>query len=122
MQRAIEYNNKYLIIAKEVGDRAGQGEAYANLGLACHSLNEFQRAIEYNNKYLIIAKEVGDRAGQGEAYANLGFAYHSLKEFQRAIEYKNKSLPRKLVTGQGKENAMAVSAIFILFSANTNEQ
>ena len=32
------------------------------------------------------------------------------------------SLPRKLVTGQGKGKAMAVSAILIYFSANTNEQ
>ena len=54
------------IIVKEVGDRAGEGKAYGNLGNAYHSLGKFQEAIEYHNQDLSIAKEVGDRAGEGK--------------------------------------------------------
>ncbi|CAH3015221.1 unnamed protein product [Porites evermanni] len=90
--QAIEYHNQHLSIAKEVGDRAGEGCAYGNLGCAYDSVSEFQRAIEYHNQHLSIAKEVGDREGEGKAYGNLGLAYHSLNEFQRAIEYNNKYL------------------------------
>ena len=32
--KAIEYHTQHLAIAKEVGDRAGEGRAYANLGIA----------------------------------------------------------------------------------------
>ena len=74
-QEAIEYLNQRLSIAKEVGDRAGEGTAYGNLGNAYRSLGKFQEAIEYLNQCLSIAKEVGDRAGEGTAYGNLGNAY-----------------------------------------------
>jgi hypothetical protein len=33
--KAIEYHTQHLAIAKEVGDRAGEGTAYGNLG-TCH--------------------------------------------------------------------------------------
>ena len=33
-QKAIEYHAKDLKIAKEIGDRAGEGRAYGNLGNA----------------------------------------------------------------------------------------
>ncbi len=54
-------------IAKAVGDRAGEGAAYGNLGIAYQSLGDYVKAIEYHAQKLTIAKEVGDRAGEGEA-------------------------------------------------------
>ena len=36
--KAIEYHAQHLAIAKEVGDRAGEGGAYGNLGNAYPSL------------------------------------------------------------------------------------
>ena len=88
----MEYHEKHLKIAKEVGDRSGEGKAYGNLGNAYHSLGNFQKAIECHEKDLKIAKEVGDRSGEGTAYGNLGIAYESLGNFQKAIEYHAKSL------------------------------
>ena len=74
-------------IAKEVGDRAGEGMAYGNLGIAFDSQGDFNKAIEYHTLDLAIAKEVGDRAGEGRAYGNLGIAYQSQGDFNKAIEY-----------------------------------
>ena len=54
-------------IAKEIGDRAGEGNAYGSLGIAYRSLGDSQKAIDYNEKHLKIAKEIGDRAGEGAA-------------------------------------------------------
>jgi hypothetical protein len=79
--RAIEYHTQCLAIAKEVGDRAGEGTAYGSLGNAYKSLGDFSRAIEYHTQRLEIAKEVGDRAGEGGAYGSLGNAYRSLGTF-----------------------------------------
>jgi tetratricopeptide (TPR) repeat protein len=64
-------------MAKEVGDRAGEGSAYAHLGNADHSQGDYAKAIEYQKEHLAIAKEVGDRAVEGRAYENLGIAYQS---------------------------------------------
>ena len=68
--KAIEYHERDLKISKEVGDRAGEGRAYCNLGNVYDSLGDFQKAIEYHERDLKISKEVGDRAGEGRAYCN----------------------------------------------------
>ena len=41
-----------------MGDRAGEGDAYGNLGNAYHRLGDFQQAIEYHNQHLRIAKQL----------------------------------------------------------------
>ncbi len=43
--RAAAYHTQRLEIAKEVGDRAGEGKAYSNLGIAHDSLGDFSKAI-----------------------------------------------------------------------------
>ena len=88
----MEYYEKDLSIAKEVGDRAEEGRANGNLGNAYRRLGNFKRAIECQEQHLSIAKEVGDRAGEGRANANLGAAYHSLGNFKRAIECQEQHL------------------------------
>ena len=127
-QRAIEYHEKDVIIAKDVGDRAGEGRAYCNLGNAYHSLGDFQRAIEYHEKHLniskdvvngyknlgdfqrvieyhekdlSIAKDVGNRDGEAGAYCNLGNAYHSIGDFQQVIECHEKDLSIAKDVGNG---------------------
>ena len=79
-------------IAIEIGDRAGEGGTYGNLGNAYRSQGDFRKAVEYLEKHLKIAIEVGDRVGEGEAIGNLGSAYKSLGDFQKAIEYHEKYL------------------------------
>ena len=58
--QAIAYYMQHLAIAKEVGDRAGEGRAYANLGNAHWLLGDFSQAIAYYTQCLTIARELGD--------------------------------------------------------------
>ena len=46
--KALEYHAQDLSIAKEVGDRAGEGNAKGNLGIAYQSQGDFSKAIEYH--------------------------------------------------------------------------
>ena len=75
-----------------MGDKAGEGGAYGNLGNAYQSLGDSQKAIEYHERHLKTSKEVGDKAGEGKTYGNLGNAYKSLGDFQKAIEYHERHL------------------------------
>ena len=75
-----------------MGDRAGEGKAYCNLGNAYDGLGDFRKAIEYHERDLKISKEVGDRVGEGRAYCNLGIAFSYIGDFQRAIEYQKEHL------------------------------
>ena len=72
--KAIEYHEKHLKIAIEIGDRAGEGRGYGNLSIVYWSLGDYQKATEYHEMHLKIAIEIGDRAGEGTAYGNLGNA------------------------------------------------
>ena len=81
-----------LSIAKEQGDRAEEGRAYNNLGVAYYDLGDFQQSIECYRQSLSIAKEQGDRAGKGRAYNNLGVAYYYLGDSQQTIECYKQSL------------------------------
>jgi tetratricopeptide (TPR) repeat protein len=90
--KAIEYYTQLLAIAKEVGDRAGEGGAYGNLGCAYESQGHLAKAIKYQTQCLAIAKEVGDRAGEGGAYGNLGCAYESQGDLAKAIKYHTQCL------------------------------
>ena len=89
---AIKYHQRHLEIAKEVGDKAGEGRSYGNLGCAYDSLGQFKTAIEYHQRGLEIAKEVGDKFGEGIGYGDLGCAYDSLGQFKTAMEYHQRGL------------------------------
>ena len=91
-KNALDYHKQDLSIAKEEGNKAREGRAYANLGNAYHGLGDFRIALEYHEQHLSIAKEVGDRAGVGRAYGNLGNAYRCLGDFRKALEYHEQHL------------------------------
>ena len=88
----MEYYNKDISIAKEVGGRYGEGRAYCILGNVYLSLGKFQEAIEYYNKGLSIAKEVSDRVLEGTICGNLGNAYVNLGRFEEAKEWYRSSV------------------------------
>ena len=90
-RKAIEYHEKSLKIAIEIGDRDREGRTYANLGIAYISLGDYRKAIKFLQKQLKIAIRFGDRRGEGRAHGNLGTAYGSLGNYQKAIEYNKKN-------------------------------
>ncbi|XP_068677558.1 tetratricopeptide repeat protein 28-like [Montipora foliosa] len=104
----MEYYEQHLSIAKEVGDRDGEGKAIGNLGKAYNSLGNFKRAIEYCEQHLSIATEVGDRAGEGKANGNLGNAYLSLGNFKRAIQYFEQDLSIAMEVGNRAVEGKAI--------------
>lgn len=106
-RKAIVYHQLHLNIAKEAGDRAGEGDAYANLGIAFNSLSDFKKAIEYHQLHLGIAKELGSKESEGGAYTNLGIAYRCMGDFKTAIEYHKLHL--KLLQDNGNRSAEGIA-------------
>ena len=111
---------KHLSIAKEVGDRAGEGSAYGKLGTAYRNLGNFKQAIEYYKEDLSIAKEVGNRAGEGSAYGNLGIAYCNLGNFKQAIQYHEKHLSIVKEVGNRAEEGSVYGSLGIAYRNLSN--
>jgi CHAT domain-containing protein/Flp pilus assembly protein TadD len=81
-----------LQIYRKIGDRALEGRALGNLGLAYGSLGDYQKAIDFYQQGLAIAKQIGDKAGIGIALGNLGSVYRLLGDYQKAIDFYQQSL------------------------------
>jgi tetratricopeptide (TPR) repeat protein len=107
ISKAIKYHAQCLAIAKEMGDRAGEGRGYGNLGCAYQSQGDFSQAIEYHTQCLAIAKEVGDRAGEGGAYGNIGIAYESQGDSSKASKYHAQDIAKEVGDRAGEGQAYA---------------
>ena len=95
--QAIDYYQQSLTIAREIGDRQGEGSCLGSLGTAYYALDyyalgNYTQAIDYYQQSLTIAREIGDRQGEGNWLGNLGAAYHSLGDYPQAIDYYQQSL------------------------------
>ena len=117
LSQAIEHHTQRLAIAKEQGDRMGEGRAYANLGNANQLLGDFDKAIKYYTQHLALAKEVGDLAGQGRAYANLGNAYQLVGDFDKAVEHLTQHLALAKKEGNRTEEGNAYSNLGIAYQS-----
>ncbi|MBS9771827.1 MAG: tetratricopeptide repeat protein, partial [Trichodesmium erythraeum GBRTRLIN201] len=89
--KAMEYYQQHLQIARGIGDRSGEGRALGNLGVVYNSQGEYDKAMEYYQQSLQIAREIGDRSGEGGALGNLGNVYNSQGEYDKAMEYYQQS-------------------------------
>ncbi len=60
MERAIGYYEQALVIAREIGDRRGEGNALGNLGIAYADLGQVERAIGLLEQAMRIGQEIKD--------------------------------------------------------------
>ena len=81
-----------LAAARRLQDRAGEGVALGNLGIAYKNLGEIRRAIQFYEQQLAIVREIGNGRGEGAALGNLGNAYADLGETHRAIQFYEQAL------------------------------
>ncbi|KAK1163999.1 G-protein-signaling modulator 2-like [Acipenser oxyrinchus oxyrinchus] len=116
LRKAAEYYETNLSIVKELGDRAGQGRTYGNLGNTHYLLGNFRDAVISHEQRLLIAKEFGDKSAERRAYCNLGNAYIFLEEFEIASEHYKKTL---LLARQLKDRAVEAQACYSLGNTYT---
>ena len=90
-----------------MGNKAREGAAYCNIGIAHRHLGNFKQAIDYHNLYLGIAKDIGDRDDERKSYGNLGNDYQRLGNFKQAIEYHNLELSLAKEVGNRAEEGGA---------------
>ena len=111
-QKAIDYHELHLEIAKQLGDKTGESGASSNLGIAHQSLGNLKKAIDYFELHLKLAESLEDRAGVAQCYGRLGNAYHIHGDLHRAIECYERCL--KVAndrTGLKKDQRMPISVV-----------
>ena len=77
---------------KELGDRAGEGRAYGNLGNTYYNVGELGKALLFNRKQLSISKETGNPIGQAAACYQLGCVHEISDSLSKALNYYRQSV------------------------------
>ena len=105
------YHKLHQEIAKELGDKVGEGTASSNLGNAFYRNKDFEKAIKYHELPLKITREREDSRGEGQAYENLGFAYGVSGDFKKAMECHEHQLRIAKETGDRVSEGRAICAL-----------
>lgn len=91
-KKSIEYCEKALKVAQNIGDKKSEGVQLGNLGNAYGSLGDVRKATEYYEKALKIAREIDDKRNEGAWLGNLGIIYRNFGKVEKSIEYFEKAL------------------------------
>ncbi|WP_375492916.1 CHAT domain-containing protein [uncultured Nostoc sp.] len=89
---AIEYQQQWLAIAREIKDRQSEGGALGNLGLAYKNLGNYAKAIEYEQQLLAIAREIKDRQSEAIALSNIARSLEKQQQSELAIVFYKQSV------------------------------
>ncbi len=90
--KAFDCYNQALAIARQIGDKLGQGIWLGGIGNVYDFLGDYDKAIEYLEQALEIAKQIGDKQGEDATLGNLGNIFHRLGDYDKAIEYLEQAL------------------------------
>ncbi len=110
-QRALEKYNEALPLRRAVGDRRGEAQTLANIGVVYQSLGEMPKALEKYNECLPLRRAVGDRGGEAVTLNNIGLLYLSLGETQKALEKFGEAVPLFRTLGDRSGEAVTLANI-----------
>ena len=92
LDRAEELWGKALEIDESLGDRAGAGTLYGNLGVVYQTRGDLHRAEEMLRKALEIDEKLGNLEGVARHQANLALMYRERSELEQAEDMLLKAL------------------------------
>ena len=84
-RKAVDFYEQQLAIAREIGNRRGEGWALGNLGVANDNLGEPRKANAYYEQAVAILGEIGDRRNEGIHLYNSAVALDKLGDRAQAI-------------------------------------
>lgn len=121
--QAIVYYEEALALARETGDRAGEGKTQGYLGKLHYDLGNIRVAIGLLEQALAIMQEVGDRQNEGIILLHLGSAYKNYGNLCRAFEYSKRSFTIAQEVGDVKQAAFAsLNLALILLDQNQQSE
>jgi len=91
-EKAINYHEQALAIAKSNGDKDGEAAGLGNLGIIYRSLGEYETAVSHFEQVLVIARTSGDKGSEGMSLNQLGSVYRFLGDYDTATHYHEQAL------------------------------
>ncbi len=114
-EQALKCLEEALSIAREVGDRSGEGMALTNLGKVYEITKQQDQAIKCYEDALSITREVGDRRREGWVLNVLGRVYSKQGEAEQAEKYYREAVKAIREAGDRWEEGKALHNIGSLY-------
>ncbi len=89
--QAAQFCRESVRVYQEIGDLAGQSNAYNNLGNVFYGLGDWVQAGEAYHESLTMRREIGDIYGQGVSARSLGQTYFERSEWAEAASFFEQS-------------------------------
>lgn len=87
LEKAVEYAEQALFLAKQVKFRRGEGSALLQVGNINNDLGKVESAVSNFEQVIEIADELNDKRLKMSAYNNLGISFFNRAEYNKALEY-----------------------------------
>ncbi|MBI4573344.1 MAG: tetratricopeptide repeat protein [candidate division NC10 bacterium] len=88
MPEAIRHYTQALALHREIGDRQGEANQLANLGIVHRIKGDLDGATRHHTQALAIDREIGDRQGEANQLGNLGIVYRARGDMETARRFE----------------------------------
>ncbi|KAI8518998.1 hypothetical protein Bbelb_022550 [Branchiostoma belcheri] len=102
-QESLKYYTKMLALARDLGRKDREGDAYNRLGLAHYDMGGHKESFKWNKKYLKMRQETGDKTGQIIAHQCLAASYKALGKLDLARSHYQSAMTIAMETGNKTE-------------------
>jgi tetratricopeptide (TPR) repeat protein len=106
-----------LAAARRAEDRAAEGAALNNLGIAYRQLRRFEEAVDCHQQDIAICRETGDKHGEGQALNSLGNAYQAMRRFEEAVDCHQQALAIRRETGDKHGEGRTLNNLGLTYQA-----
>lgn len=104
--KAMEYANQAMYVAKEIGYKKGIAKAFYSSGIIHSDWGEFPQAIELQKEALKICEEIGHKEGIADCYNEMGLCYYymgnnteALKNYLASLKINEEIASKKAAAG-----------------------
>ncbi|XP_019646323.1 PREDICTED: tetratricopeptide repeat protein 28-like [Branchiostoma belcheri] len=102
-QESHKYYTEMLAIARDLGRKGKERQAYNRLGLACGDMQDYEAALEWHQKNLKMSQECGDKTGQITVHQNIAGFYRALGKLDLANSHYQSAMTIAMETGNKTE-------------------
>jgi tetratricopeptide (TPR) repeat protein len=114
---ALENYEESLRLARQFGDKQGEGNALGNIGLIYQDKGNLDQALKYLEEALKIHKEIGFKEGEASDLGNIGLIYRTKGDLDEALRYHQDALKIHKEIGFKQGEASALGNIGLIFKA-----
>ncbi|MHA1219753.1 MAG: tetratricopeptide repeat protein [Candidatus Heimdallarchaeaceae archaeon] len=99
-EKILEFDNKALEVAEELGNDYWKGHILANIGGNYWNHGEYDSLLKYAKKSLEVIEKIGNERFLARSYALIGLFYAETGEWKECLEYTQKA--HNILTENGK--------------------